>query len=101
MSMSFFFFAFMYLFHAKNTQYKNKILFANSKKFCSVLIAWDYYLYIKRFSFEDFLLCFRHGSCPVFEFLKKSSKKLAGHEREEYGNYFEIVFVPFVMEDLL
>ncbi len=87
MSKSFFFFAFIYLFHAKNTQYKNKILFANSKK--KILLfpnsLGDYYLYIKRFSFEDFLLCFRHGSCPVFEFLKKSSKKLAGHEREEYG----------------
>ena len=81
-----FFFAFMYLFHAKNTQYKNKILFANSKKiFALSEYQGDYYLYIKRFSFEDFLLCFRHGSCPVFEFFKKSSKKLAGYEREQYG----------------
>ena len=62
------------------------------KKFCPVRIARGIIIiYTEKdlFSFEikDFLLCFRHGSCPVFEFLKKSSKKLAGHEREEYGNY--------------
>ena len=36
---------------------------------------------------KDFLFYFGYGSCPVFVFIKKSLKKLAGHEREEYGNY--------------
>ena len=27
-----------------------------------------------------------HKSCPVSVFLKNRSKKMAGHEREEYGN---------------
>jgi hypothetical protein len=35
-----------------------------------------------------------HKSCPVSVFLKNRSKKMAGHEREEYGIYNS--FIPFI-----